>query len=288
MLPRRPVRRLLLAVLACLPATALSAQEIAFPGIAWDAPADTVRARLEARGFAFSRAQGTGDQLYVAADSAWVRVTLRDGRAVGFTLADPARGAGVDARHRALADSLRARLGEPYDTFRLPGAGEPRMRLWAAGFASLRLSVEETGGPRRVETAWRGPGWHDEMSRRQGDRPIPAGFTIISQTSFMRIAVDTTRGGAAGQRTRFRIDYGQPVTPSANGVPQDPIDAAEYDMEIDCAGRKTRLFARTTYLDGAVVERFRSAGQPQWTVPQPDGHHARGRDAVCRTRRGRA
>ena len=112
----------------------------------------------------------------------------------------------------------------------------------------------------------------------------------MRSTAFLRIAVDTTVDGprAAGAlRGRFRIEYFQPITPTLEGVEQDPLDTVEYEMDFDCAGRRARLIARATFLEGRRLASTRSQ-RPTWTSPlQPDGHYARGLDAVCRAARGR-
>lgn len=271
---------MLAAVLACLAPNGSGAQEIAFPGVAWGEPAESVRARLVAGGYVLHPALEGGDHLYRRADGAWVRVDLRDGRVIGVVLVDPAPAERAEGRYQALADSLRAARGEPDEVS--PDAR--REQVWMSGLASLAIRVSRGGGLRQVEMAWRGPGWHDEMARRMDERPLPAGYTIVSANPYLRIAVDTTvagpRGGQ-GVRGRFRIEYRQPITPSVGGVAQPPMDAVEYEMDFDCAARRTRLVARTTFLDGRRLESHRPQGQP-WTVPQPDGHYARGRDAVCR------
>lgn len=279
---------MLAAGFGCLAPGLSAAQEIAFPGIAWGEAAESVRARMVAGGYAFQHVLEGGDHLYVRlADSAWVRVDLRGGRVVGAALVDPARGVDAGARYQALADSLRAARGEPDEVGRDAG----RELVWMSGLASLALSVRGGGGLRQVELVWRGAGWYDEMARRMEERPVPEGYTIVSASQYLRIAIDTTvtgpRGGE-GVRGRFRMEYRQPITPSVAGVAQDPIDVVEYEMDFDCGGGRTRLVARTTYLEGRRLSSSRPEGQP-WTVPQPDGHYARGRDLVCRAaRRGRA
>ena len=283
----KSLRLVLAAALACLAPTTSVAQGIAFPGIGWGDPAESVRARLEARGYAFERVLDSGDYLFLRADSAWLRTDLRAGRVIGVVLVDPARAEQVDARYRALADSLRAAMGEPDDAERQT----QRWELWVAGLASLELRVNRTGALRQVELAWRGPGWYDEMAHRMGEPPLPAGYTIVGATPFLRIAIDTTvtpPRGSVDLRGRFRIEYRQPITPTVDDVAQDPIDAVEYEMDFDCAGRRARLVSRATFLEGRRLSTHRPQGQP-WGVPQPDGHYARGRDAVCRAaRRGRA
>jgi hypothetical protein len=125
------------------------------------------------------------------------------------------------------------------------------------------------------------------MNQRAGMPPQPAGFTTVSQTVFMRMAVDTTGGGPRGSRTvrgRFRIAYFQPVTPKVDGVEQDALDAVIYEMEFDCAARRARLIARATYLAGRRTRDDRPDSR-SWSTPQPDSHYARGMDAVCRAAR---
>jgi hypothetical protein len=107
-------------------------------------------------------------------------------------------------------------------------------------------------------------------------------------TAFVRIAVDTTVRGprAAGtMRGRFRIEYFQPITPSVDGVAQDPLDAVEYEMDFDCAGRRTRLISRSTFLEGRRQATHRPQNQPWTPLREPDSHYARGLDAVCRAMR---
>ncbi|HEX2080920.1 MAG TPA: hypothetical protein VHG08_24670, partial [Longimicrobium sp.] len=169
----RAFRLMLAAGFACFAPNVSSAQEIAFPGVAWGEPAESVRARLVASGYAFQGGTEGSDQLYRRADSAWVRVDLRDGRAIGVVLVDPAPAEQAEARYEALADSLRAARGEPDEVS--PDAR--RELVWMSGLSSLAISVSRGGGLRRVEVAWRGPGWHDEMARRREERPMPAGYT---------------------------------------------------------------------------------------------------------------
>jgi hypothetical protein len=279
---RIPFRLLMLPALAC-PAPAVHAQEIAYPGLEWGAPGDTVRARLAARGFRADEVLDGGDQVFQGTDGGWLRADLRGGRLIAIAVLDTAREPQVEARFRALADSLGAVLGPP-DEVRLE---RPQGRLWVVGLTSVELEVDRIGGRAQVQTTWRGPGWYDEMGRRRGAPELPAGFTVVSETPFMRIAVDTTGSGprgAARLRGRFRIEYPQPVTPSLNGVPQDPLDAVEYEMELDCVEQRARLIARSTFLEGRRLMSERPDSRA-WSVPQPDGHYARGLDAVCRAAR---
>jgi hypothetical protein len=123
------------------------------------------------------------------------------------------------------------------------------------------------------------------MDRRQGRQPQPPGFTTVSVTPFLRMAVDTTVRGprAAGAiRGRFRMEYFQPITPTLDGVAQEPMDAVEYEMDFDCADRRTRLISRATFLEGRRQGINRPQGQPWAAVRQPESHYARGLDAVCR------
>jgi hypothetical protein len=282
----KPFRLVLIVGIACLAPSAAAAQGVTFPGIRWGEPADSVRARLVAGGFTFQRGIDGGDQLFLRADSAWLRTDLRDGRLIGVVLVDRAPPERVEARYRALADSLRSAMGEPDEA----ESESYRAQRWVAGFSSLELRMNRTGGLRQVELAWRGPGWYDEMARRGEEAPAPAGYTIVAATPFHRIAIDTTvtpPRGSVDRRGRFRIEYRQPITPMVDGVAQDPIDAVEYEMDVDCAGNRTRLVGRATYLQGRRLSSNRPQGQP-WGVPQPDGHYARGRDAICRAARGRA
>jgi len=272
-----------LSVILCAAAGDAAAQRHAFEGVAWQAPAESVRAALRARGFTFTATAGEGDLQFVRADSAQLQAELHAGRLVGITLIDPARGESVAERYRVVADSLRAALGPPDDTL-----DQRQEQLWVAGLSSIHLLVERVAGVRQVRIAWHGPGWYDEMDRRGGLPPQPEGYTTVAATHILRVAVDTTvRGGSADAalRGRFRIHYHQPVTLSPDGVSQQQMDAVEYEMDFDCAGRRARLVSRTTYLDGRRLGSDRPASQG-WAVPQPDGHYDRGLDAVCRAFRG--
>lgn len=276
---------LLLAFLACAGAPAASAQGFAYPGIAWGDPADSVRARLEAQGFSHLEVLERGDQVFLAADSGWLRLEVRENRAIGVTVVDTMRGAQVAARFAALADSFRTALGAPDDT---AGGAQPAYR-WVSGLTSFTVRIAGAGDLARLQTQWRGPGWYDEMDRRSGAPELPAGFTIIGQYPLLRLAVDTAATGrrtAGGMRGRFRIEYEHPITPRLNGVDQEPMDAVEYEMELDCRGRRARLIARATFLEGRRLMRERPDSQA-WSTPQPGGHYARGLDSICAAYRRR-
>jgi hypothetical protein len=279
------IRLLMVPVCVCAAASQVSAQKIAFHQIPWHVPAESVRAPLAAQGFTFTGVNGNGDHEFTREDGARLNAELRDGRLVGFTLVDPTRGDPLSARFDALADSLQAVLGAPDEA---GGEDRPPMRLWDAGMSWVRVEVTRVGGERVVQVGWRGPGWYDELERRSGRQPQPPGYISVSVTPFMRIAIDTTVRGpraAGAMRGRYRIEYFQPITPRLDGVEQDPLDTVEYEMDFDCAGRRTRLIARTTYLQGRRLGSDRPQGQP-WTTPsQPDGHYARGLAAVCRAAR---
>jgi hypothetical protein len=110
----------------------------------------------------------------------------------------------------------------------------------------------------------------------------------VSVTPFLRMAVDTTVRGprAAGAiRGRFRMEYFQPITPRVDGADQGQMDVVEYEMDFDCAGRRTRLISRATFLTGRRLGTNRPQGQPWQPVSQPESHYARGLDAVCRAAR---
>lgn len=263
----------------------LTPQKLTFNQIAWYVPAETVRAPLQAQGFTFSREIDSGDQEFTREDGARLYAELRNGRVIGFTFLDPARGEQVAVRYRALADSLRTVLGAPDEE----EEEDPRpMRRWDAGLAWVRVEVTRVGGEPMVQVGWRGPGWYDELGRRMGRAPQPPGFTTVWESEFLRIAVDTTVGGertGGARRGKFRIQYFQAITPRVGGVDQDPLDAVEYEMDYDCAGKRTRLIARTTFLEGRQLASNRPQGQP-WTTPQePYGHYTRGLDALCRAAR---
>lgn len=280
-----PIRLFVVPVCLCLGAQAAAAQKLAYHGIAWYVPVQSVREPLRALGFGFRMEMDGGDHEFVRGDSAFLHAEVREGRLVGFTLIDPARGEAVNERFHTLTDSLRAELGAPDEVV---DEGTQPVRVWEAGLWSVRVQMARAMGQRAVQVAWRGPGWFDEMDRRAGRPPLPAGFTTVSLTPFLRMAVDTTVGGpraAGSMRGRFRIEWFQPITPSLDGVAQDPLDAVEYEMDFDCAARRTRLVSRSTFLEGRRQGTNRPQNQP-WTTPrQPESHYARGLNAVCRAAR---
>lgn len=275
---RFPTRRLL-PVALCAIAPAAGAQQLAFPGIPWGTPTDSARARIEAQGFVLDSALANGDRIFRRADGSWLTAHFRNGRAFGITEVDPARRPEVPARFAALADSLQTRLGAPAyrDTIEV---------RWEAGRSELLLEIVFVRGP-QVERRWRGPGWYDEMHRRrkllEPELPeIPRGFTIVSATGVSWVSVDTTtlaRQADGMLRGRFRVDYAQPVGPDTA-----QYDAAEYEMEYDCAGSRTRLLRRVTWLAGAR-RGDESWTRIPWAPPAPGNHYARGLTAVCRAAR---
>ena len=270
------IRLLLLPLVLCASARAASAQrEFTFAGVPWHAPADSVRSRLVARGFTFAGTADRGDQVFRRGDGALLKLELQGGRAVGFQLVDPARGRNLDARFHALVDSLQASLGRP-DTLR------EDLLVWRAGLSEMGVESFYRDGVHHVQLVWRGPGWYDEMGRRgllPEFAPLPPGYTIVDVNFISRVAVDSarlTRGTDGVVRGRFRIDYTRPVGPET-----DPLDAAEYQMEFDCAARRTRLVNRSLFLR-ARLKQSDSRAAPAWEAPTPGGHHERGLIAVCR------
>jgi len=271
-----PKSLLLLPLLVCASARSLSAQrEFTFAGIPWQATAESTRPMLEARGFTFAGNADRGDIVFQRGDGAFAKVELQGGRAVGFLLVDPAHGRNVDARFHALVDPLAATLGQP-DTLR------EDLLIWRKGLSEMGVEAYYRDGVHHVQLVWRGPGWYDEMGSRgllPEFAPLPAGYTIVDVNFISRVAVDSarlTRGTDGVVRGRFRIDYTRPVGPET-----DPLDAAEYQMEFDCAARKTRLVNRSIFLR-ARLKQSDSRAAPAWETPTPGGHHERGLVAVCR------
>lgn len=281
MISRTPL--LIAALLAAAAARPAPAQPYTYRQVPWRLPADSVQARVAAQGFTLAGRGEGGDLDFGRDDGTRLRAELQDGRLVGFTMIDPAPGPRVEERYRAVADSLRAAHGEPDAV----DEEDFDLTLWEAGLTSVRMEVYRHAGQPYLQLSWRGPGWFDEMNRRADVPPQPAGFTTVSQSQFMRMAVDTTGGGPRGARTvrgRFRVAYFQPVTARVDGVDQEPLDAVIYEMEFDCAGRRARLVGRATYLEGRLTKDVRPSAQA-WSSPPADSHYARGLDAVCRAAR---
>lgn len=276
------IRPLLVPVLVLAAAGEASAQRYTFQQIPWRLPADSVQKLVVAQGFTHSGREG-GDLQFTRADGARLVAEFQDGRLVGFAMIDPASGPQLPDRRRALTDSLRASLGEPDEE----SDEDFDYTLWEARLQSVRVETFRHAGQPYLQVAWRGPGWYDEMNARAEESPQPAGFTVVSWGHFMQMAVDTTGGGPRGSGTvrgRFRVAYYQPVTPKVDGVEQDPLDAVIYEMEFDCAGRRARLIARDTYLEGRRTHNIRPDSRT-WSTPPPDSHYARGMAALCRAAR---
>ncbi|MBV9110718.1 MAG: hypothetical protein JO306_15005 [Gemmatimonadetes bacterium] len=270
----------MLAVSAAVAATTVP--EIVYSGIPWRTPVDSVRVRLQAQGFAFSREEREHDLVFTRGDGSEAKAAFQDGRLVAIDVADPARGPAVNERFRALVDSFTAAVGQP-DT---AGAQEAH---WHQGLSDLEMFISFDGAVRHVEIDWAGPGALDEMARRYEMHrdsddlaypALPATYTRVGGRSLAVVAVDTSllRRGAGGIiRGRFRIGYPRSVGPA-----DDEFDSAEYEMDFDCAHGKTRLVSRTVRLKGEVRHHDVHDNLP-WESPRPDGHYVRGLDAVCRT-----
>ncbi|HEU4558959.1 MAG TPA: surface-adhesin E family protein [Longimicrobium sp.] len=275
------LRTLLIAatLLACAPADAADgAQEITFQKIPWNASPDVVRGRLEAQGYTYGGVW-QGGRAFLRPDSTYVVVVLRGGEhPVAFFMGDQRRGARAEARFRALADSLQARLGQPVDR-------RPESVRWEAGLTSVAVRLRASGdGKPEVQAVWLGPGWLDEMAG-QGDgpavAPLPAGYIAVSQDLDRRVAVDTSSisqlaGGAL--RARYRVDY-----PAARSDDGEPYDAVVYGMDFDCARGHIRMFSRTTLLAGRRQDTSSARGLP-WRAAAGGSEEARVLDGVCRAR----
>lgn len=268
-------------LLACA-STPARAQEITFQQIPWSASPDTVRARLEARGYTYRGVQ-EGARVFVRPDSAFVMVLLRGvEHPVGFLAGDAARGERADARFRVLVDSLQARHGVPVDR-------RPDAVRWEAGLTSVTVQLRTfSNGQRAVHAAWRGPGWLDETAGGV-DGPVfadlPAGYIAVSQGLDQRVAVDTSSISqlAAGVlRARYRVDY-----PAALSDAGQRYDAIVYGMDFDCARGRTRMYSRTTLLAGRRQDTSSAQGLP-WRGVGGGSDEARALDGVCRARGRRA
>ena len=255
--------------------TSLTAQEIAYPGIAWGTPAAEAAITLASGGFRFERTDQDGDQVFRHEDGRSLWLLLQADRVVGVQHTEPGSEDKVGVRFTEVADSLTAQHGSA------SGVNQRHTRSWSVGRVEILLEARSDNGAHYLRTEYYGPGWNDESARRQGLSPPPPGYTIVNLSHLgLRVAVDTsaTRRVEGGLRTRFRVQYPNPVT-----ADDDQFDEVEYEMEFDCARRRTRLVSRTTFLDGRQIGRVSPQGQA-WSVPQqPEGHYARGLDAVCRT-----
>lgn len=264
------------AALAC--AAPAAAQEIVFQQIPWTAPPDTVRARLEAQGYAYRGIQG-GRRTFVRPDSAYVYAMFRGvEHPVGFIVGDAARGPRAEGRFRQIVDSLQARLGPPVDR-------RPEAVRWELGLTSVTVALRTwDDGGRVVQTGYTGPGWLDEAAA-DGSGPafadLPPSYTAVSQGAAMRVAIDTASisplaGGYL--RARYRVDYA-----AARSDAGQRYDAIEYAMDFDCGGGRTRLYSRTPLLAGRRQRTDAAAGLP-WRAAPAASEESRALDGVCRAR----
>jgi len=277
---RYSLRPLLAAAALACAATPTSAQEIVFRQIPWNAPRDTVRARLEAQGYRYLGVRERGALTFVRPDSAYVMVMLRGvEHPIGFVTGDAARGERADARFRSMADSLERRLGNPVDR-------RPDAVRWEAGLTSVTVYLRTyRNGQRAVESVWQGPGWLDETGG-DPDGPafadLPAGYIAVSQNRERRVAVDTsaiTRLTPGALRARYRVDYPDPIDDDLGGR----YDAIVYGMDFDCPGGRTRMYSRTTLLRGRRHGTSSAQGLP-WRRVTGGSEEARALDGVCRAR----
>src|SRR6202008_2514640 len=158
--PRSP--RTLFALLLCLLSAPAAAQGLTFAGIPWGLPADLVRARLGADGFASQAFQDHADRRFKGGEHLLVAV-MRADRLVGVWRWEEADSARSDTRLRALADSLAAALG--------PAAYRAaREAMWLRGFTGVQVvpSPAIPGGPPGIAFTWAGLGGVEHGSRDRG------------------------------------------------------------------------------------------------------------------------
>ncbi|HET7229116.1 MAG TPA: hypothetical protein VFJ16_03905 [Longimicrobium sp.] len=280
------MRKLVFFVVGCLclaaDASAATAQrDLVFSGIPWRVTADSARTLLQRRGFTFVRQDKDGDHEYSHGDGTLLTAWLQNGRLAGIMVIDPARVPQVSPRYQALADSLEAAQGKPDTSVAMSWA------RWEWGLTEMMIANSTAGSARHVELTWEGPGLSDEMERRAEAEhpgrvilsPRPAGYTIVSSSGLSQTVVDTltlSRRAGGVLHGRVRIEYVRSVGPDSA-----MFDSAEYEMDFDCAGGRTRLAARTTRLAGRV-QRADTFNALPWETPRADGHYARGLRAVCR------
>jgi hypothetical protein len=271
---RRRGGALLLAAAAVLPVP-VAAQQASFPRLPWSTPADSVLPRLEADGWRLLHANAEGD-LWLGSDDASLLVATRGGRLVEVQVEYPAP-TGVEARYRAITDSLRARFGEP--TFADAGGNA----VWERGIASVRATLERGRGdePPHVQLAYLGPGWIGvEIARLRLTDPFPSleeRWVVLRLYPEHRISLDTVAIGTQGPgtyRARLRIDF-RSVQPDPSGR----YDALIYGWDYDCRSRRVQMRSRTALLAGRQVRS--DSGVTVWSPAPPNSQNGIQLDIVC-------
>src|SRR5687767_15959965 len=120
--------------------SALSAQEIAYPGIAWGTPAAEAAITLASSGFRFERTDQDGDQVFRHEDGRSLWLLLQVARVVGVQHVEPGSEDKVGVRFTEVGDSLAARLGPP------SGANQHHTRSWSVGRVEVLLEVRSDNG----------------------------------------------------------------------------------------------------------------------------------------------
>lgn len=173
-----PRRSILLPVLLAL---ALSAPDAAaqreFAGIPWGTPPGEATERIRAAGYELRGTGEHGDLTFGRADGAEL-LAVFDPRGLVFVEArwlEPAER--LPARYERMADSMRAVLGAPGTSNR--DAYERSMTWLGAGSGGVDLvySRGEGGPPPLLSLTHWGPGYEEEVTRREGSAPrvqVPA------------------------------------------------------------------------------------------------------------------
>lgn len=273
----------LLALLASLGAMPAAAQDFAFPGIPWGAPADSVRARLERAGYAYRGFAADADRAFEN-EKYGLTAVMRADRLVAVVRWEVVDGAQARARFSVLADSLGAAHGQP-TLRRADEAG------WRRGFTEVQVLFvpASDASPARLALTWVGPGYYDELARRgKFGVAYPAlepGWAIVGINAGFRASLDTAAvspRGAGVLRTRSRIDQAQ-AERRMHGV----VDATVQTQEYDCANGRTRIVAAAEYHGGRLVHDWGQLPDPEWmpVARQPVEVHAL--EIVCAGRGAR-
>ncbi len=268
----------LLLALALLAPGAAHAQRHTFLGVPWGLPADSVRARVEARGWTFMSTNEHGDPRFRSPDrTANAQTVFGGGKLVMVRVAQGAVAADLESGFRAAVDSLSTRFGAPTDT--LEGG---QFILWGRVLTTLAMRAvpARDSVPAMIVVVFIGPGAQEEEDRRAG-KPYPAlpeGWVQVGTGSDRRMAVDTASVVAVEPgvfRARVRYDLLEPRTDSGKR-----FDAADWDADYDCTRRRVRMRDFVQYFQGRQVNDL--GDLDRWMAARANTTQSKELDLVCR------
>lgn len=267
--------------------------QLTMAGLAWGTPAAQVRAGLERQGWRFRGVDQDGDQVFGGPRASEAVATLDSAGLVGVELRWPGTPAGVRARYRVVADSLRRVLGPP-------ARSDEESVTWERGGAGLWAWTAGPGGGNPELSAGitaRGPAFDAELERRSdaeraenerieaGEQPrdtLLVGDWMRAYSDARVLAsfdsMGAVRVGPGVWRTRFRESW-MFTRRLENGT---MYSGAVREVEIDCRTRRERLLRTVPFharRSAPVVEV--PPARRRWSAPAPGSAEAREIRRAC-------